>query len=161
MPAEARWFVKTGLCDLALTYVPGSVLLALEALRYAVPYIFDIEHAHLGMVGWLVPVPQRSVGNRNTVIGIALWMLTLNRARFPDTHGRYPPVMVAACFWLLNGGLALRLVAEPWYQLGAKPTLAAALLLVAALAQPLAIAIFVFIAWQCGRGPANPAPATR
>jgi len=59
-------------------------------------------------VGWLV----------NTVIGIALWMLPLNRARFPRTQGRYPRRMVAACFTLLNGGLVLRLVGEPWYQLG-------------------------------------------
>jgi len=88
-------------------------------------------------------------------------MLPLNRARFPDTQGRYPKAMVAACFWLLNGGLVLRLVAEPWFQLGAKPAVAAALLLIAAVAQPLAIAIFVFIAWQRVRGPANPATGMR
>lgn len=160
MPPEARWFVKAGLCYLGLTFGAGSVLLALEALRYAVPYVFGIEHAHLGMVGWLVPVPQRSVGNRNTVIGIALWMLPLNRARFPDTHGRYPPVMVAACFWLLNGGLVLRLVAEPWYQLGSETVAAAALLLASALAQPLGVAIFVIIAWQRVRPPTTSRPSS-
>ncbi len=151
MPPEARWFVKAGLCYLGLTFFAGSALLALEALGYSVPYVFGIEHAHLGMVGWLV----------NTVIGIALWMLPLNRARFPDTQGRYPKGMAAACFVLLNGGLVLRLVSEPWFALGAKPAVAAGLLLVAAAAQPLAIAIFVVIAWQRVRGPASPPPRTR
>ncbi len=38
MPPEARWFVKAGLCYLALTFVAGSVLLALEAVGRPVPY---------------------------------------------------------------------------------------------------------------------------
>lgn len=143
MPPEARWFVKVGLCYLALTFIAGSVLLALEAMGRAVPYVFGIEHAHLGTVGWLV----------NTVIGIALWMLPLNRARFPRTQGRYPRPMIVACFALLNGGLVLRLAAEPWYQLGGDKVAPAALLLVSALAQPLGIAIFVAIAWQRVRPP--------
>ncbi len=88
MPPEARWFVKAGLCYLALTFIVGSVLLALEAFRSPAPYVLGVEHAHLGLVGWLV----------NTVIGIALWMLPLNRARFPHTQGRYPKGMPAACF---------------------------------------------------------------
>jgi len=148
MPPEARWFVKAGLCYLALTFVAGSVLLALEAVGHPVPYVFGIEHAHLGTVGWLV----------NTVIGIALWMLPLNRSRFPRTQGRYPRRMVAACFTLLNGGLVLRLVGEPWYQLGGATVAAAALLLVSAVAQPLGIAIFVIIAWQRVRPPTTSRP---
>ncbi|MBC5804346.1 MAG: hypothetical protein GIX03_15370 [Candidatus Eremiobacteraeota bacterium] len=150
MPAEARWFVKAGLCYLALTFVAGSVLLALEAVGRPAPYLFGVEHAHLGTVGWLL----------NTVIGIALWMLPLNRARFPRTQGRYPRRMVAACFTLLNGGLVLRLVAEPWYQLGSETVAAAALLLASALAQPLGVAIFVIIAWQRVRPPTTSRPSS-
>ena len=151
MPRESRLFVKTGLIYLALTFALGAVLLMLEALGRPAPYAFAIEHAHFGAEGWLV----------NTVIGIALWMLPLNRERFPATQGRYPTGLAYACFILLNGGLALRLVAEPWYQLDGKPPVAATLLAIAAIAQPLSIALFVAIAWQRVRGPSHPAPGVR
>src|ERR1035438_2829573 len=123
MPREARIFVKAGLVYLVLTFALGGVLLMLEALGRSVPYVFAIEHAHLGDVGWLV----------NIVIGIALWMLPLNRERFPATQGRYPSAPVYACFVLLNGGLALRLIAEPWFQLAGRPPLAALALALAAI----------------------------
>jgi hypothetical protein len=148
MPHQTRLFVKTGLFYLALTFILGGVLLLLEAAGRPVPYVIGIEHAHLGEVGWLV----------NIVIGIALWLLPLNRERFPATQGRYPSGLVYACFALLNGGLALRLVAEPWFQLGGRPPAAALALAIAAVAQPAAIALFVIIAWQRVRAPRHPAP---
>jgi hypothetical protein len=147
MPTQARWFVKAGLIYLAVTFVAGAWLLMLEALDRPAPYVFAIEHAHLGMVGWLV----------NIVMGIALWMLPLNRERFPCAQGRYPGSWGVACFALLNGGLIVRIFAEPWFTLGGHAPLAAALLIVSAIAQPLAVAIFVAIAWQRVRGPRVPA----
>jgi uncharacterized membrane protein len=151
MPRESRMFVKAGFVYLVLTFAVGGVLLMLEALGRSVPYVFAIEHAHLGEVGWLV----------NIVIGIALWMLPLNRERFPATQGRYPTAVVYACFVLLNGGLLLRLIAEPWYQLGGGAPAAAALLALAAISQPAAAALFVFVAWQRVRAPRHPAPGVQ
>jgi hypothetical protein len=147
MPREARIFVKAGLVCLVLTFALGGVLLMLEALGRSVPYVVAAEHAHLGEVGWLV----------NIVIGIALWMRPLNRERFPATQGRYPTAVVYACFVLLNSGLGLRLIAEPWYQLGGNAPVAA-LLALAAISQPAAAALFVFVVWQRVRGPRHPAP---
>jgi hypothetical protein len=143
MPPESRWFVKAGLIYLVLTFVAGGVLLVLEALGRPVAYVFAVEHAHLGMVGWLV----------NIVFGIALWMLPLNRERFPASQGRYPPGAAFACFGLLNGGFALRVVGEPWYQLGGAPIAASVVLVIAAVAQLIAVLLFVAIAWQRVRGP--------
>lgn len=151
MPQESRLFVKAGLVYLTLTFLLGSVLLTLEALGKPIPYVFSIEHAHLGMVGWLV----------NIVIGIAVWMLPLNRLRFPDTQGRGPRGSMIACFLLLNVGLALRLVTEPWYQLGGRTPVAAALLIFSAILQLLAILLFVVIAWQRVRAPSRPATGAR
>ena len=65
--------------------------------------------------------------------------------------------MGVACFALLNGGLIVRIFAEPWFTLGGHAPLAAALLIASAIAQPLAVAIFVAIAWQRVRGPRVPA----
>jgi hypothetical protein len=150
MPHESRLFVKAGLVYLALTFILGSVLLIVEALGRPLPASLAIEHAHLGGVGWLV----------NVVIGIALWMLPLNRERFPATQGRYPSAVVYACFALLNGGLIVRLVVEPWF-VASGDRIAAALLVFAALAQPLAVVLFVWIAWLRIRPPAHPAPGVR
>jgi len=44
-------------------------------------------------------------------------MLPLNRNRYPQTQGRYPQPAPTICFYLLNGGLTVRLVAEPLQQL--------------------------------------------
>lgn len=148
MPHQSRLFVKAGLLYLVLTFALGGALLLLEAAGRPLPYIIGVEHAHLGEVGWLV----------NVVIGIALWLLPLNRERFPATQGRYPSALVYACFALLNGGLALRLIAEPWFQLAGQPPVAALALAIAAVAQPVAIALFVFVAWQRVRAPSRPAP---
>jgi hypothetical protein len=150
MPHESCLFVKAGLIYLALTFVLGGALLIAEAMRVALPAVLGVEHAHLGMVGWLV----------NMVIGIALWMLPLNRERFPATQGRYPSRAVYLCFALLNGGLAVRVLAEPWFVRDGN-AVASMLLVLAGLAQPAAIALFVFIAWQRIRAPARPAPGVR
>jgi hypothetical protein len=147
MPHQSRLFVKAGLVYMALTFVLGGTLLLLEAAGRPAPYVIGVEHAHLGEVGWLV----------NVVIGIALWMLPLNRERFPATQGRYPSTLVYACFALLNGGLVVRLLAEPWFQLAGRPPVAAVALALAAVAQPAAIALFVYIAWQRVRAPSRPA----
>src|SRR5579864_7631190 len=103
MPFVSRLFVKAGIAYLAITFIAGAVLLALEAVGRPAPLIFGIEHGHLGFVGWLV----------NTVIGIALWLLPLNRTAFSETQGRYPEVPARLSFFLLNVGLPLRIIVEP------------------------------------------------
>jgi hypothetical protein len=151
MPIEARWFVKAGLIYFVLTVAIGGALLIFEAVDVSVPYVIVIEHVHLGTVGWLM----------NMVIGIALWMLPLNRERFPETMGRYPRRAIPLCFVLVNGGLLLRLLIEPWYQLGGKPITAAMLLIIAAIAQVMGVCLFAAIAWQRVRAPNRPAPGVR
>lgn len=147
MPREARILVKTGLVYLVLRFALGGVLLMLEALGRSVPYVVSVEHAHPGEVGWLV----------NLVIGIAPWMLPLNRERFPVMQGRYPTLVVYTSFVHLNSGLVLRLIAEPSYQLSGSAR-AAILLALAASSQPVAIGLFVFVAWQRVCVPLNLAP---
>ncbi|HKE37927.1 MAG TPA: hypothetical protein VKB39_10860, partial [Candidatus Baltobacteraceae bacterium] len=80
MPFVARLFVRTGIVYLVLTFLAGAALLVLEAAGRPAPFIIGVEHGHTGFVGWLV----------NTVIGVALWLLPLNRQAFPETQGRYP-----------------------------------------------------------------------
>ncbi|MGH7737186.1 MAG: hypothetical protein ACREMP_04890 [Candidatus Tyrphobacter sp.] len=137
MPFVPRLFLKTGIVYLALTFVLGAVLLVLEALGRPVPFVIAIEHGHMGFVGWLV----------NTVIGVALWLLPLNRIAFPQEQGRYPEGLARASYVMLNVGLPLRLVVEPIFSAAPSPP-ARALLVLSAILQVFAILIAGSIAWR-------------
>jgi hypothetical protein len=137
MPYVSRLFLKTGIAYLVLTFALGAALLVLEAFGHPAPFIADVEHGHAGFVGWLV----------NMVVGIAYWLLPLNRTKFPQTQGRYPEHLARSSFYLLNAGLILRLVAEPWF--AAQPSAPGSVLLViAAFSQLTGIAIFAWIGWH-------------
>lgn len=137
MPLVARLFLRAGIVYLVLTFVAGTVLLVLEAFGRPAPFIAGIEHGHMGFVGWLV----------NTVAGVALWLLPLNRKAFPQTQGRYPETGARAAFVMLNVGLPLRLIVEPIHQF--HPSAATAALLVASAALQLgAIAVVAWVVWN-------------
>ncbi len=137
MPFVARLFLKTGIIYLALTFLAGAVLLSLEAVGRPVPFIIGIEHGHMGFVGWLV----------NTVIGVALWLLPLNRKAFPETQGRYPEFAARAAYSSLNVGLILRIVVEPLFVAQQAP-IESGLLISSAILQLAGIAIVAWIAWN-------------
>jgi len=137
MPFVARLFVRTGIVYLVLTFLAGAALLVLEAAGRPAPFIIGVEHGHMGFVGWLV----------NTVIGVALWLLPLNRQAFPETQGRYPELASRAAFVLLNVGLAIRLIIEPMYAARASSA-ASVLLVVSAAFQLTAIVIVAWIVWK-------------
>src|SRR5579875_3006356 len=103
MPSESRLFLRTSLIALVLAFVWGAAMAAGEALGIPPPPMWPVEHAHLAFVGWLV----------NLVIGIAWWMLPLNRERFPESAGRYPRWAPPTVWALLNLGLVARILAEP------------------------------------------------
>jgi hypothetical protein len=136
MPFAARLFLKTGIAYLVVTFVAGAVLLILKAAGHPAAYVISVEHGHAGFVGWLV----------NTVIGVALWLLPLNRQRFPEAQGRYPEVATRVAYFALNLGLAARLVCEPWFD--ATNASADAFLVLSALAQLLGIITVAWVLWQ-------------
>jgi hypothetical protein len=146
MPFESRLFVKTGIIYLVLTFVVGAGLMIFEASGKPVPFIIEVEHGHLGFVGWLV----------NVVIGVALWMFPLDRERFPGTQGRFPAFAPLWSYYLLNVGLAIRIFAEPALTLGDRTLPLSLLLDASALMQLAAILVFVSIVWTRTRGPGRP-----
>jgi hypothetical protein len=139
MPIESRLFVKTGLVALVIAFVWGAWMALEESQGRAVDPIWAIEHAHVAFVGWLV----------NMVMGFAIWLLPLNRARFPATQGRYDRWMPWTIYVLLNAGLVARVLSEP--QVAASPV-ARVVLAASAVAQVLAVLVFVALAWQRTRG---------
>lgn len=143
MPVETRLFVKASLLWLCAAFVLGAAMLIAKATGHIWMPSLSIVHAHMAFVGWLV----------NLVVGIALWLLPVNRDAFPDNRGRYPIHAVRWCFALLNAGLALRLIAEPMLdRYGAAPLQSTAVI-VSAVAQVAAIVVFAAIAWRRVRLP--------
>jgi hypothetical protein len=148
MPLESRLFVKSSLIALVVAFGWGAGLAFEESFARPVDAIWAIEHAHVAFEGWLV----------NMVIGFALWLLPLNRTRFPQTQGRYARWMPLTIYVLLNGGLIARVFSEP---ASAASAAARAVLAASAAAQVAAILLFAMLAWARTRPPSRPAPGVR
>jgi heme/copper-type cytochrome/quinol oxidase subunit 1 len=92
--------------------------------------VFAPTHLHLLVVGWLTQV----------IFGVAYWMFPRYSPARPRGHER----LGWAAFLLLNGGLLLRIVGEPYHALGQG---GGGLLVASALLQLLAGWAFVLNTW--------------
>ena len=100
MPPLTRWYIKTAFVALALAMTLG-VALALAGVLDLPGWVVYLAPAffHLLMVGWVTQM----------IFGVIFWMFPIvSRAR-PRGSER----LGWATYVLLNGGLALRVVAEP------------------------------------------------
>jgi hypothetical protein len=102
MPALSRWFIKAGFVALAIALAQELLLVRPPGSLPRLPdTALHLGALHLLTVGWLLQV----------IAGVAFWM-------FPR-HPTAPPRGDARPGWtalaLLNAGLLLRLVAEPWH----------------------------------------------
>lgn len=134
MPPLTRWCIRAALVNLVLALGLGA---GLDLGLIAEP--FRPVFYHLFMVG----------GVAQFIFGVAWWM-------FPPLSRRNPRGSVTAgwaAFGLLNGGLALRAVAEPAVLLDGRPWVRAALLVSAAM---LVLAGWVFGALLWPRVKARP-----
>lgn len=134
MPTITRTFIKTAMGYVLL----GMFLSALWLLQLAWPLhpllvFFQPTALHLIVVGWLTQL----------IFGVALWMFP----PWSKTQPRGPEAMNWLCYGLLNGGLLLRLIAEPLNRYRPGQALGW-LLVVSAILQVIAIWIFVALVWQ-------------
>ncbi|MFQ6111558.1 MAG: hypothetical protein ACE5LX_05945 [Nitrospinota bacterium] len=142
MPDVVRLFIKTSLIYFVLTFLLGALLLTSPEFvaSYFSPALVTI-HVHMGTVGWLGLM----------VMGVAYWMFPLDKARFKDTRGRYHKGLALTNYWLVNGGLILRIVVElfPFSQASLLPR---ALLPISAVSQAAGGVLFLFCIWSRIRG---------
>lgn len=87
--------IRAALLYLVLTALLGVLFFFFPALT---PY-FRVTHIHLGVLGFFLSI----------VMGVAYWMM-------PRPGGLRQEGLEAATFYLLNAGLLLRAVAEPWWR---------------------------------------------
>lgn len=133
MPPLTRWHIKSAFVSLATAMTLG-VVLALAPVTDLPGWVVYLSPAffHLIMVGWVTQM----------IFGVIFWMFPIvSRAR-PRGSER----LGWATYVLLNGGLLLRVVAEP--AVAVAPGSAWGWALVAsALMQWLAAVFFVVNAW--------------
>jgi hypothetical protein len=124
----------------------GSWMLVVEARRgYPPGSPWPSLHAHLLLVGFLLML----------VIGVAFWM-------FPRVRGARTGRDVGwLAFALINGGLLLRLLAQPQADAGAGPAVWRVLLGVAAVLPALGGLAFGCAIWPRVRAAMTPAEAAR
>ncbi len=133
MPPLTRWYIKTALVYLVAALVGAVVLASAPLLQLPAPLIAaGPAQIHAFVVGWLTQL----------IFGVAYWMFP----KFSAERHRGLNSVAVATYILLNAGLLLRVVVEPWQAVHPGPWLGR-LLMVAALAQWLAGVGFVVNTW--------------
>lgn len=132
MTPVSRWFIKVGLLWFLLGGLLGGLFLVFKGLRSPVNwYALAPAHGHIMFVGFVI----------HLVMGVAYWM-------FPrPKRSRYSQRLAWVNLGLLDAGLALRVVFEPWQTLGGG-LVTGWLVALSGLLQFLGVAIFVYNIWD-------------
>ncbi|MFU8813171.1 MAG: hypothetical protein ACNA78_09395 [Balneolaceae bacterium] len=130
MPNVTRWFIKAG-----LIYFILSVTLALVAEIPALgigPILLPV-YWHMLVIGWITQV----------IMGVSIWM-------FPRKHRhkkRRESMLSWLTFWLLNAGLMLRFLSEPFLPFIQHSTGIAITLVASSVLQVAAIGFYIAEMW--------------
>jgi hypothetical protein len=133
MPTLTRWFIKIAMVYLAAALLVGLAL-SIRPLLTLLPFVGALSpvYFHLFLVGWVTQL----------IFGVVYWMFPKHTKDQP--HGN--EVGWLATFWLLNGGLLLRVIFEPLQTLQPEP-IWGWLVGLSAFLQWLAGLIFVLNTW--------------
>jgi hypothetical protein len=130
VPTLTRLFIKS-----AMLYLVAALILSTamqSPLRGKVPFLLVVwpTYLHLLVVGWLTQL----------IFGVAFWLFP----KHPAAHHRGSDPLGWTTFFLLNLGLILRAIVEPWPTLGSPR---GALLILGAAAQLVAGWLFIINTW--------------
>lgn len=134
MPVVTRVFVRTGLLYLVFALLTG--LLLAEQSTLPLPHwiaMLTPVYFHLFLVGWVTQL----------IIGVAYWMFPKGSRERPRGSDR----LAWGAYLALNGGLLLRVVAEPVHGINPTPLWGWAIVL-AALLQWFGGLAFVLNTWS-------------
>jgi hypothetical protein len=132
MPPLTRWFVKSSFIYLILALIAGLLLIMQSALKWNMQAGLFPVYIHLFVVGWLTQL----------IFGVVYWM-------FPKYSSEKPRGSEAFGWWtyvLLNLGLVLRVIVEPFQSVQPNPV-SGWTLVAAAVIQFLAGLAFVINSW--------------
>jgi hypothetical protein len=101
MPPITRTFIKTGLLYLVAALLAGLLVAGYAPFQWPTWFAaLSPVYFQLFMVGWVTQL----------IIGVAYWMFP----KFTKEQPRGSAPLAWAVYWLLNSGLLLRVIAEPW-----------------------------------------------
>jgi len=104
MPRLTRWFIKTALVYFVAALIVGGLLLARSAFEWPAGIAaLTPVYFHLLMVGWVTQL----------IFGMLFWMLPKYSKEQPRGNER----LAWAAYGLINVGLLLRAIGEPWVTL--------------------------------------------
>lgn len=108
MPLLTRLYIKASFLFLALALLSG-VLITGARIWSAPPWVSSLSpvYFHLFLVGWVTEL----------IFGVAYWMFP--KVSRESYHGS--PFLSWGTFLLLNIGLLLRVIGEPWLTLSPHP----------------------------------------
>ena len=133
MPPLTRWYVRLAFAYLVLALVASALAAARQPLGLpAVIAALGPVAVHLFVVGWITQM----------IFGVAYWMFPRRSAELP----RGDPAPAVAALVLINVGLMLRAVAEPWLSVRGS-ALAGAVLVASAASQWLGGMAWVLQMW--------------
>ena len=105
MPRLTRYFIKAAMLYLIAALLSGVAMQEPLAARMPLLRAFWPTYVHLLVVGWLTQL----------IFGVAYWMFP----RYSAERTRASERLGWAAFALLNIGLVLRVVGEPWHRTAA------------------------------------------
>ncbi len=133
MPTLTRWAIKTALVYLVVGLLTGALYWAnVQWALWPLLSALSPTYLHLLVVGWLTQL----------IFGVMYWM-------FPILHKhnlRGDPRLAWGAYILLNAGLILRVLCEPWRSIDAN-SLNGLGLVISALLQVLAGYLIVLVCW--------------
>jgi hypothetical protein len=130
MPRLTRYFIKAAMIYLLAALLCGVAMQEPIAARLPLLRTIWPTYVHLLVVGWLTQL----------IFGVSYWMFPRYSAERPGASER----LGWAAFVLLNLGLFLRVVGEPWHRVAGGGS---GLLVVSAILQLLATWAFVVNTW--------------
>lgn len=130
MIPESRLFIKAGL----LYLLGGMLLLLIDSLPGVATGVRLLPlYWHMIVIGWITQV----------IIGVSIWMFP---ARDRSQRGK-PPPWGRTLFWMLNAGLVLRLVSEPFADAGWTSFWVSSALILSILLQTSALLLYAVTIW--------------
>ena len=133
MPVLTRWTIRTAMIYLVAGMVSGVLYWANAQWAFA-PILSALSpiYLHMLVVGWLTQL----------IFGVIYWMFPIIR----KDNMRGDPRLARAVYGLINAGLILRIVCEPWRAVNPNAVNGIGLVL-SALLQAAAAYLFIIVCW--------------
>ena len=135
MPELSRYFIRAGIVCFVLSIIVALIEPLGQVLQIGSMYRLSLMPVfwHLLAVGWITQI----------IIGVSIWMFP----RYSKKKPKGPDAVGWATFVLINLGLLIRVVLEPWQPAGAWDTVRQAGLISSAGLQWLGGLGYVLIIW--------------